>query len=143
MRQFGGRVEFPCDRETAFDYLADPRHRPEWQSSLKRVSEVDGQPRVGQTWVDETKVGIKPRLRTTEFDRPARWSESGTWRFVRAELTLDLPRRRPAAPWTTCSASMRWARSAPSSPGFRCPPSGPIYAGRPASCQRDPPLTGH
>jgi hypothetical protein len=90
MRQFGGRVEFPCARETAFDYLADPRHRPEWQSSLRRVSEVDRQPRVGQTWVDETKVGIKPRLRTTEFDRPARWSESGTWRFVRAELTLDL-----------------------------------------------------
>jgi len=90
MRRFGGRVQFPCDRETAFDYLVDPRRRPEWQSSLKRVSEVDGEPRVGQTWVDETKPGIKPRMRTTELDRPARWSESGTWRFVRAELTLDL-----------------------------------------------------
>ena len=51
---------------------------------------MDGEPRVGQTWVDETKAGIKPRLRTTELDRPARWSESGTWRFVRADLTLDL-----------------------------------------------------
>ena len=90
MRRFGGRVEFPCDRETAFDYLVDPRRRPEWQSSLRRVSEVDGEPRIGQTWVDETRAGIKPRLRTTELDRPARWSESGTWRFVRADLTLDL-----------------------------------------------------
>ncbi len=90
MRQLGGRVEFSCDRETAFDYLVDPRRRPEWQSSLRRVSEVDGEPRVGQTWVDETKAGIKPRLLTTELDRPARWSESGTWRFVRADLTLDL-----------------------------------------------------
>ena len=90
MRRLGGRVEFSCDRETAFDYLVDPRRRPEWQSSLRRVSEVDGEPRVGQTWVDETKAGIKPRMRTTELDRPARWSESGTWRFVRADLTLDL-----------------------------------------------------
>jgi len=92
MRRFGGRVEFPCDRETAFDYLVDPRRRPEWQSSLRRVSMVDGEPRVGQTWVDETKAGIKPRMRTTELDRPSRWSESGTWRLVRAELTLDLAR---------------------------------------------------
>jgi hypothetical protein len=88
MRRFAGRVEFPCDRETAFDYLVDPRRRPEWQSSLRRVSEVDGEPRVGQTWVDETKPGIKPRMRTTELDRPARWTESGSWRFVRADLTL-------------------------------------------------------
>jgi hypothetical protein len=88
--RFGGRVEFHCDRETAFDYLVDPRRRPEWQFSLRRVSEVDGEPRVGQTWVDETKAGIKPRMRTTELDRPVRWSESGTWRFVRADLTLDL-----------------------------------------------------
>jgi polyketide cyclase/dehydrase/lipid transport protein len=88
MRRFGGRVEFSCDRETAFDYLVDPRRRPEWQSSLRRVSEVDGEPRVGQTWVDETKAGIRPRMMTTELDRPTRWSESGTWRFVRADLTL-------------------------------------------------------
>jgi hypothetical protein len=88
MRRLGGRVEFSCDRETAFDYLVDPRRRPEWQSSLRRVSEVDGVPRVGQTWVDETKAGIKPRLMTTELDRPVRWSESGTWRFVRADLKL-------------------------------------------------------
>ena len=26
---------------------------------------------------------------TTELERPARWSETGTWRFVRADLTLD------------------------------------------------------
>jgi hypothetical protein len=93
MRQVGGRVEFSCDRETAFDYLVDPRHRPEWQSSLRRVSEVDGEPRVGQTWVDETRPGIKPRMRTTGLARPERWSEVGTWRFVRAELTLDFAER--------------------------------------------------
>jgi hypothetical protein len=95
MRDFGGRVEFDVTREVAFDYLVDPRHRPEWQSSLARVSAVDGQPRVGQTWVDETRPGLKPRMLTTVLDRPRRWSESGTWRFVRADLTLsfyDSPR---------------------------------------------------
>ena len=76
MRQYGGRVEFSCDCETVFDYLVDPRRRPEWQSSLRRVSEVDGEPRVGQTWVDETKARIKPRMRTTELVRPVRWSGS-------------------------------------------------------------------
>ena len=89
MSRSGSRVSFACERQTAFDYLVDPRNRPQWQSSLRRVSEVDGEPRVGQTWVDETKLGIKPRMRTTELDRPVRWSESGTWRFVHADLTLD------------------------------------------------------
>jgi hypothetical protein len=95
VHEFGGRVEFSATREVAFDYLVDPRHRPEWQSSLARVSAVDGEPRLGQTWIDETKPGLKPRMRTTELDRPRLWSESGTWRFVRADLSLsfyDAPR---------------------------------------------------
>ena len=81
---------FGVPREVAFDYLVDPRNRAEWQSSLARVSEVDGEPRLGQTWVDETKPGLKPLMRTTELERPSHWSETGTWRFVRADLTLDL-----------------------------------------------------
>jgi hypothetical protein len=93
-RSLGGRVGFGVRRELAFDYLVDPHHRPEWQSSLRRVSSVVGEPAVGQTWVDETKPGLKPRMTTTALDRPWRWSESGTWGFVRADLTLtfaDLP----------------------------------------------------
>jgi len=87
-RDVGGSVVFGVPREVAFDYLVDPHNRPEWQSSLRRVSHVAGEPAVGQTWVDETRVGVKPRMRTTELDRPVRWSESGTWRFVRADLSL-------------------------------------------------------
>jgi len=88
MRQVGGRVEFGCDRETAFDYLVDPRRRPEWQSSLRRVENVTGAPREGQTWTDVTKPGLRPAMETTVLERPRLWTESGTWRFVRAELTL-------------------------------------------------------
>jgi uncharacterized protein YndB with AHSA1/START domain len=92
---FGGRVEFEVPREVAFDYLVDPHRRPDWQSSLARVSVVDGEPRVGQTWLDETKPGLDAEMVTTRLERPRLWSESGTWRFVRADLTLsfyDSPR---------------------------------------------------
>lgn len=94
-RALGGTVHFLVPAERAFDYLVDPHHRPEWQSSLARVSAVSDGPAVGQTWIDETKPGLKARMRTTELDRPRRWSETGTWWFVRADLTLvfyDAPR---------------------------------------------------
>jgi hypothetical protein len=83
-------VAFPVSCEVAFDYLADPRNRADWQSSLARVEHVDGQPRVGQTWVDVTRPGLRPRMETTELDRPHRWTERGTWHGIVATLTLDL-----------------------------------------------------
>ena len=82
-------VAFPVSCEVAFDYLADPARRPEWQSSLARVEDVDGEPRVGQTWTDVTKPGLRPRMETTVFDRPHRWAERGTWRGITATLLLE------------------------------------------------------
>lgn len=82
-------VSFPVPCEVAFDYLADPRRRPEWQSSLARVEDVDGGPRVGQTWTDVTRLGLRPRMETTELDRPRRWTERGSWRGITATLTLE------------------------------------------------------
>jgi hypothetical protein len=87
-REFGGVVRFDVPAAAAFDYLADPHRRPEWQSSLRRVEHVDGQPRVGQTWTDVTKPGLRPAMETTVLERPRLWAESGTWRFVRADLKL-------------------------------------------------------
>lgn len=81
-------VHFAVPCEVAFDYLADPRRRAEWQSSLARVEDVDGEPRVGQTWVDVTRPGLRPSMATTELDRPRRWTEVGTWRGISATLTL-------------------------------------------------------
>jgi hypothetical protein len=72
----------------AFDYLVDPRHRAEWQSSLRRVERVVGEPGVGQTWVDVTRPGLRPQMTTTVFERPRRWAESGRWRGVTADLRL-------------------------------------------------------
>jgi uncharacterized protein YndB with AHSA1/START domain len=82
-------VSFPAPREVVFDFLADPSNRPLWQSSLARVEDVDGEVRVGQTWVDVTRPGLRPRMTTTELDRPRRWAERGTWHGVTATLVLD------------------------------------------------------
>ncbi|MQW77356.1 SRPBCC family protein [Nocardioides sp. dk4132] len=81
-------MRLPVAPEVAFDFLVDPRHRPAWQSSLARVEDVDGAPRVGQTWVDVTRPGLRPRMETTVLQRPHRWTERGTWRSFAAELTL-------------------------------------------------------
>ena len=81
----------------AFDYLADPRNRPQWQSSLARVEDVDGEPRVGQTWIDVTGPGLRPAMETTELDRPRRWTEVGTWRGFSATLTLTFTETGPAS----------------------------------------------
>lgn len=81
-------VAFDVPFEVAFDYLVDPRNRPEWQQSLRRVEGVDTAPSVGQTWVDVTRIGVRPSMETTELDRPTRWTERGSWRGVEAVLTL-------------------------------------------------------
>ena len=82
-------VEFNVPAEVAFRYLVDPANRPQWQSSLRRVEDVaPGGPAVGQTWTDVTAPGFRPAMETTELVPPTRWTEVGTWRRVRAELTL-------------------------------------------------------
>lgn len=91
-RELAGTVAFEVPVEVAFDYLVDPVNRPAWQSSLRRVEDVEGEPRVGQTWTDVTRPGLRPAMRTTVLERPRLWAESGTWRFVRADLTLRFTR---------------------------------------------------
>lgn len=88
-----GGIPFPVPTDVACDYLADPRNRAAWQSSLRRVEDVVGEVGVGQTWVDVTTPGLKPRMETTHLDAPVdggpgSWTERGTWRMFSAELTL-------------------------------------------------------
>ncbi len=91
----GHEVEFPVPAEVAFDYLVEPRNRAQWQSSLRRVEDVDpGAPRVGQRWVDVTVAGLRPRMETTVLEPARTWTEVGTWHGIDATLTLDF-RPRP------------------------------------------------
>lgn len=78
-----------------FDYLAEPRNRARWQSSLRAVDVLtDGPTRVGTRWLDRTKVGASPCLEITAMTRPSAttaagvWREVGQWRGLTASLTL-------------------------------------------------------
>ena len=72
------RVPVARPREEVFDYLAEPRHRPEWQSSLRRVEVLDdGPPAVGMRWVDHTVLGLSFELAIVDMRRAERWVEEG------------------------------------------------------------------
>jgi hypothetical protein len=81
-------VDFRVPVEVAFDYLADPRNRPEWQPSLRAVELLDEEVAEGQRWIDVTKPGLRPAMRTVELDRPRVWAEVGRWRGVEALVRL-------------------------------------------------------
>jgi hypothetical protein len=82
-------VSFPVPAEVACAYLADPVHRPEWQSSLRAVEVIDaGPPHVGQRWTDVTVPGLRPAMRTTAYEPGVRWAEHGTWRGFSAHVGL-------------------------------------------------------
>ncbi|MGD7790232.1 SRPBCC family protein [Propionibacteriaceae bacterium Y1700] len=72
-----------------FVLLSDPRRRPEWQSSLRRVIMLDpGTPRIGTRWRDVTVIGAQPELEITEWETDRRWTEVGRWHGVTVVGTL-------------------------------------------------------
>ena len=81
-------VELGAPVDAAYAYLSDPRNRPAWQSSLRRVEDVSGAGGAGTTWTDVTVVGARPRMRVTEADPGRAWAETGRWRGVEADLRL-------------------------------------------------------
>jgi uncharacterized protein YndB with AHSA1/START domain len=82
-------VLFSQPPEVVFPYLADPRRRPEWQSSLKAIEMRDqGEPRVGMRWRDLTGPGFRPEMEITQLVPYRVWAETGSWRGVTAHLTL-------------------------------------------------------
>jgi uncharacterized protein YndB with AHSA1/START domain len=82
-------IDLPHPPADLFHFLAEPRNRPLWQSSLRTVTDVDeGEPRAGQHWRDVTKVGIKPQMQLTELVPYRVIAETGTWRGVDGLLTL-------------------------------------------------------
>ncbi len=84
----GAAVGFDVAAEVAFDYLVDPRNRPEWQSSLRRVDVLDEEIAVGQPGSTSLHSECGPQMRTSVLQRPEAWAETGTWRGVEALLLL-------------------------------------------------------
>ena len=82
-------VLFRQPPDVVFGYLADPRNRPQWQSSLRAVEMHDhGEPRVGMRWRDLTGPGFRPEMEITQLVPYRVWAETGSWRGVTAHLTL-------------------------------------------------------
>ena len=82
-------VRYAVPVPVAFAYLADPRNRPEWQSSLRAVELLDeGEPRVGMRWLDHTSVRMAPEMVITELEPDVLWAETGRWRGIEADLSL-------------------------------------------------------
>lgn len=89
MSVFTVDLELPHPPATLFAFLAEPRNRPLWQSSLRKVVDVDaGEPRVGMRWRDVTRPGFRPLMELTELVPDRVVTEVGTWRGVRGVLTL-------------------------------------------------------
>jgi hypothetical protein len=89
MGSFSVTLDLPHEPAALFRYLAEPRNRPEWQSSLRAVADVDeGEPHAGMQWRDITKVGIKPHMQLTEVTPFRTLAELGTWHGVDGLLTL-------------------------------------------------------
>ncbi len=87
-------VDYDVPVDVVFDYLADPRNRPEWQSSLRGVELLDeGAPHIGMRWRDLTAARIAPEMVITELEPSLRWAETGRWRAISAELGLDFASR--------------------------------------------------
>jgi hypothetical protein len=78
---------------TVFGYLTDPRNRPEWQSSLRRVDRLVGTGEVGSSWLDVTTIGARPRLEVIVHEPDRAWAEAGHWRGIDARLRLDFEPR--------------------------------------------------
>ena len=89
MNTHAATVLFSQPPEVVFPYLADPRRRPEWQSSLKAIEMRDlGEPRVGMTWRDNTMVALRSTMEITEMVPFKLWAEVGHWRGITVPLTL-------------------------------------------------------
>lgn len=106
-------VDVAAPVDVAFAYLTDPERRPEWQSSLRRVEDLNGDGGVGTTWRDVTSVGARPRMAVTDVQPGRTWAERGEWRGIAATLRLDFA---PVATGTRVTATVDLTTPAPLRP---------------------------
>lgn len=79
LRRWDAASFVAAPRSRVYDYLADPRNRPEWQASLRRVEVLDdGSPHVGTRWVDHVYGAPPFHLRITAMEPDELWAEVGS-----------------------------------------------------------------
>jgi hypothetical protein len=89
MSTFSINLDLPQVPSELFRFLAEPRNRPLWQSTLRTVTEIDeGEPHPGMQWRDVTKIGLKPWMELTDLVPYRLLAETGTWHGVDGLLTM-------------------------------------------------------
>lgn len=78
-----------------FEFLADPRNRQNWQSSIVRLDmESEGEPRVGMKWREHARGLGHFQMEITECVSGVTWAERGT----SSRGTIDLQLKFDATP---------------------------------------------
>ena len=91
-------IELPGSQESLFDYLGDPRHRMDWQSSLiwLRLDDEEAEPAAGVGWTEKAQGFGEFKMQISEYIRPTRWAESGHSKKHSMSLALDFePGKKP------------------------------------------------
>jgi uncharacterized membrane protein len=111
LRRWDASAFVAAPRQRVYDYLADPRNRPEWQASLRRVEVRDeGPPRVGTRWVDHVYGAPPFHLRITAMRAGELWAEigsSGPFTAYGSLLFEDAERDGVAGTAVRCIARVR------------------------------------
>jgi hypothetical protein len=76
--------------EEAFDYVVQPKTRPEWLGSVLEVSDIsEGQIGIGTSWNEKQKIAgriFEYRCEMTEFERPNKWAMAFTLLGIKNKL---------------------------------------------------------
>jgi hypothetical protein len=76
--------------EKAFDYVIQPKTRPEWLGSVLEVSDIsEGQIGIGTSWNEKQKIAggiFEYRCEMTEFERPNKWAMEFTLLGIKNQL---------------------------------------------------------
>lgn len=74
--RFSFEIHLCLPRDVVFQFLADPAHRPRWQTSIQTFEmEPQGEPRVGVRWRESVRGAGTFEMEISEYERPTRWAE--------------------------------------------------------------------
>jgi uncharacterized protein YndB with AHSA1/START domain len=110
MREGSGETTVAVAPGTAFAYLADPRHAPEWFAGVELQGALEGLPRAGMTWsfVQTQRGGRIVPARMAVYAPPERFVWRTTQRWPRTNLAWELRCAPVEDPDTAGGAPATW-----------------------------------
>ena len=92
MREGTGEVTVAVAADTAFAYLADPRHAPEWFAGVQFAEEPEGEPHTGMTWrfVQVRSGNRVVPVRMVVYESPSHFAWQTALRWPRTNLRWEM-----------------------------------------------------